>query len=136
MSENLLPLLIDTRKARKQGPAAIAQRQRARLAEMVAFARTHSPYYRDFYRDAPERVEDPTLLPVTGKKKLMAHFDEWVTERDVTLEKAGAFIQEPARTGERFLGKYLALTTSGTTRGRLEVHDRQSKLSLLPRPSP
>jgi len=78
--------LIDTRRAKREGPAGIAQRQRARLAEMVAFARSNSPYYRELYRDLPAHVEDPTLLLVTDKKKLMARFDDWVTDREVTLE--------------------------------------------------
>ena len=115
MSESLLRLLWDARRAKKQGPAALAQRQRARLAEMVAFARTNSPYYRELYRDAPREVHDPTLLPVTDKKKLMARFDDWVTDREVTIETARAFVDNPDLIGERFLGKYTVLTTSGTT---------------------
>ena len=39
MSESILSVLLDARRARKQGLAAIAQRQRAGLDEMVAFAR-------------------------------------------------------------------------------------------------
>lgn len=38
MRENILWLLQDAYRAKKQGPAAIAERQRARLVEMVAFA--------------------------------------------------------------------------------------------------
>ncbi len=59
MSENILRLLRDARRARKQGQPAIAQRQRARLTDMVAHARVHSPYYRELYKDLPDRVEDP-----------------------------------------------------------------------------
>lgn len=124
--EHTLWLLRDARRARKQGPAAIERRQRARLAEMVAFAREGSPYYRKLYRDLPEWVEDPTLLPVTRKKALMARFDDWATDREVTIEKARAFVENPDLIGERFLGKYLVTTTSGTTgtRGIFLVDDR------------
>lgn len=115
MSESVLRLLLDARRARRQGPAAIARRQRARLAEMVAFARTHSPYYRELYRGLPERVEDPALLPVMSKKKLMARFDDWVTDREATIGKVRAFVETPALIGEWFLGKYTVATTSGTT---------------------
>ncbi len=55
------------------------------------------------------------MLPVTCKKELMERFDDWVTDREVTIEKARAFISNPELIGERFLGKYTALTTSGTT---------------------
>ena len=115
MSERILWLLFDTYRARKQGRAAITQRQRARLAELVAFARAHSPFYGELYQGLPERVEDPTLLPVTDKKRLMARFDEWATDRAVTIEKPRAFAEDPARIGERFLSRYTLATTSGTT---------------------
>ena len=115
MSESMLWLLRDTRRAKKAGPDALAQRQRSRIAEQVAFARAHSPYYRELYRTLPQRIEDATLLPVTDKKRLMARFDEWVTDRDVTIEKVRAFSENPGLVGERFLGRYTVLTTSGTT---------------------
>lgn len=113
--ESMLWLLRDIRRTRKQGPAAIKQRQRARLAEMVAFARANSPYYRELYRDLPTRVEDPTLLPITTKKALMAHFDDWVTDREVTLEKVRPFVENRDLFGKQLLGRYLVVTTSGTT---------------------
>lgn len=115
MSEGILSLVWDARTARKQGPAALARRQRARLAEMVTFARTNSPYYRELYRHVPQQIEDPSLLPITSKKQLMLHFDDWVTDRQVTIERVRAFVDNPALIGERLLGKYTVATTSGTT---------------------
>ena len=114
-SERVLPLILDARRALHGGAAAIAERQRTRLAEMMAFARANSPYYRELYRDLPERIEDARSLPITDKKKLMARFDDWATDREVTLDKAHAFIDNPELVGERFLGKYIASTTSGPT---------------------
>ena len=115
MSERLLPLLLDVRRAAKGGAAAIAQRQRLRFADIITHARTHSAYYRDLYKDVPERVEEPMALPPTDKKALMARFDEWATDRDVTLGRARTFAADPDLIGERFLGKYTLATTSGTT---------------------
>jgi phenylacetate-CoA ligase len=115
MSEHLLWLMDDIKRARKQGITAIMQRQRARFTEMVAFARTHSPYYRERYRGLPEKVEDPGMLPMTSKKELMARFDDWVTDRSVASEHVSAFVDTPDLIGERYLGKYLVATTSGTT---------------------
>lgn len=54
MSQSLWWLLPDARKARKQAPTGLAIRQRARLAEMVAFARAQSAYYWELYKDLPE----------------------------------------------------------------------------------
>ncbi|GGG64216.1 hypothetical protein GCM10011374_29730 [Kocuria dechangensis] len=116
----------DALRARRQGPEAIRLRQQERLAELVAFAREHSAYYRRLYQDLPERVDDVTSLPVTDKRELMAHFDEVVTDPAVTLEAVQAFVADPARIGERFTGKYLVATTGGTTgrRGIFVLDDR------------
>lgn len=115
MSQDFIRLLLDTRSARKAGAVAVMRRQRARLAEMVAFARVHSPYYREIYQSLPERLEDPALLPVTSKKALMARFDDWATDREVTIKEVRAFVDNPEMVGERFLDKYTVATTSGTT---------------------
>ncbi|HXR65776.1 MAG TPA: phenylacetate--CoA ligase family protein [Ktedonobacteraceae bacterium] len=109
------PLLLDARRTKKQGLDAIMQRQRTRLAEIVAYARANSPYYRKLYQDLPERIEDPALLPVTSKKILMPCFDDWVTDREVRIEQVSEFVDNPDLIGERFLGKYLVATTSGTS---------------------
>ena len=126
MTESVLTLIRDGRHAMKQGQAAIAQRRRRRLEEMVVFARAHSPYYGELYRDLPADIDDAALLPVTDKKQLMARFDEWVTDPEVTLEKVRSLAEDPERIGERFLGKYTVATTSGTTgaRGMFVLDDR------------
>lgn len=114
MSDSFLSLLLDVRTARRSASAIVA-RQRARVADIVAFARANSPYYRELYGELAEQVADTTQLPITDKKTLMARFDEWATDRDVTLEKARAFASNPDLIGDRFLGKYTLATTSGTT---------------------
>lgn len=113
--ENQRWLIRDVRKVLKQGKAAYEKRQCERLTELVAFARVHSPYYRELYQGLPDRIEDPKLLPVTDKKKLMARFDDWCTDRNITLDKVRAFTSNLNLIGEQFLEKYVVATTSGTT---------------------
>jgi phenylacetate-coenzyme A ligase PaaK-like adenylate-forming protein len=108
-------LLRDLRRARRGGPAAVAARRRARLADVVAAARAGSPLYRELYRDLPERVEDPAALPVTDKAALMARFDDWATDREVTRAAVSAFLDRPENVGAPFLGRHLVVTTSGTS---------------------
>ena len=115
MNSRMIPLLLDARRARKAGPEGIERRQRARLSALVTHAREHSRYYAALYERLPERVEDAALLPVTTKRTLMSRFDDWVTDPAVTLDRMRAFISDPALVGTRFLGRYTALTTSGTT---------------------
>ncbi|WP_193314926.1 nitroreductase family deazaflavin-dependent oxidoreductase [Georgenia thermotolerans] len=116
----------DARRAHRQGREAVQERQRARLAELVRYARRHSAYYRERYQDLPERVDDVTSLPVTNKRDLMARFDEVVTDPAVTRESVQAFVEDPDRIGERFAGRYLVATTAGTTghRGIFVLDDR------------
>lgn len=110
-----LRLLRDVRQARREGVPGITRRQHARLAALVAYARAHAPYYRDLYQNLPDRVTDPTVLPVTDKVQLMAHFDTWVTDRAVTLDQVRTFVDTPTRIGVPFQGRYTVATTSGTT---------------------
>ncbi|GAA1194642.1 phenylacetate--CoA ligase family protein [Pseudonocardia alaniniphila] len=113
-----LALLLDARRAYRGGPAAIAARQRARLAAQVDYARTRSPFYRQLYAGLPERVEDPRVLPVTGKAALMDRFDDWLTDPAVTLQRVQEFVADPALIGRPFHGAhadYTVATTSGTT---------------------
>jgi phenylacetate-coenzyme A ligase PaaK-like adenylate-forming protein len=127
MSESVRRLARDARRDMRQGAAAIVRRQRARLAEMVAYARANSPYYRELYRNLPDEVDDPVLLPVTDKKMLMGHFDDWVTDRQVTRERVEEFVADPDLVGARFQDRYLVATTSGTSGLRgLFVLDEQN----------
>ncbi|MHA7987327.1 phenylacetate--CoA ligase family protein [Rathayibacter sp. CAU 1779] len=119
-------LAKDARQAVREGQEGILRRQRERVAEMVAFARENSPYYRELYRGLPDRVDDTSVLPVTRKSELMAHFDDWVTDREVTRERVEAFAADPELVGHPFLGRYLVATTSGTSgiRGLFVLDER------------
>jgi phenylacetate-CoA ligase len=120
-----LRLAWDAWWATRQGPGAIAARQRARLAHLVAFARARSPYYAARYRPLPSPVTDVRQLPPVTKAELMAHFDEWVTDPQVTRAGVEAFVADRSRLGQRYLGRYLVWTTSGTTgTPAILVHDR------------
>ena len=59
MGAGLPRLIWETRRTLKRRTAAIADRQCARLARMVAFARANSPYYAELYRELPAHVADP-----------------------------------------------------------------------------
>ncbi|NNC13008.1 phenylacetate--CoA ligase family protein [Planctomonas sp. JC2975] len=115
MTATTRDLARDARRSVREGQEGIRRRQRDRVADLVAFARERSPYYRDLYRGLPDRVDDTSVLPVTRKSELMAHFDDWVTDRDVTRERVEAFAADPELVGHPFLDRYLVATTSGTS---------------------
>ena len=108
-------------------PASIERTRQNRLADLVAYARANSPYYRQLYEGLPERIEDQAVLPVTNKASLMARFDDWATDREVTRERVEAFLADPSSVGKKFLGKYRVATTSGVTGNRMTfVVDQRS----------
>lgn len=106
---------------------AIGHRQRARLVDLVAFARARSGYYRDLYRSLPGQVDDLRRVPPVHKPELMARFDEWVTEPTVRRADVERFIADRTRVGEPYAGRHLVATTSGTTGvPAIVLHDPES----------
>jgi phenylacetate-coenzyme A ligase PaaK-like adenylate-forming protein len=107
--------LGDIWTVRQGGAAAIATAQRQRLDALIASARADSPFYRERYRHLPPGIPALAQLPVVTKRDLMARFDDWVIDPEVTRAGVEAFIAEPARVGERYLGRYLVWKSSGTS---------------------
>lgn len=89
--------------------------QQDRLHELVAYARQHSPYFAQLYAQLPENY---TLadLPVTQKKELLENYNDWVTDRDLNLEKVLTYVgRDASQANQLLLGKYTALRTSGSS---------------------
>lgn len=88
--------------------------QERRMRSLVAYARERSPYYAECYREIGEgfRLAD---LPPTNKKELLTHFDDWCTDRAITLDKVIRFTENLDNIGRQMNGKYLVFTTSGST---------------------
>ena len=100
---------------RAAGEEAVNAARRRRFNALVRFARSQSPFYRDAYRGLPERELDPRELPVMTKPQLMAHFDEWVTDPEISLAGVTAFVADRAHIGERYLDRYVIWKSSGST---------------------
>ncbi|MFO1312846.1 MAG: phenylacetate--CoA ligase family protein [Burkholderiales bacterium] len=96
------------------GSAAIEAAGRHRLAQRIAHAREHSPFYRRHYRQAPPDAKLADLPPVT-KGALMAAFDDWATDRAIAWHDVERFMRSRSHIGQRFLDRYLVWTSSGTT---------------------
>ena len=98
----------------KMSPADRKRLQQQRLQELVAYARTHSPYLSRLYADVPA---DFTLtdLPIVQKQDMLEHFDDYVTDRSIHIEDVLVYIDRPVDDKSLFLGQYTALKTSGST---------------------
>lgn len=95
-------------------PSERLELQQQRLRELVGYVREHSPYFAKLYADLPDNF---TLadLPYTEKPTLLEHFNDWVTDREVTLDGVLKYVSRPISDHSRLLGKYSALCTSGST---------------------
>jgi len=100
---------------RLAGRRAIAAAAASRTEDLIDFAREASPYYRGKWRALPHRRLALRELPVVHKHDLMSRFDDWVTDRSVTLAAVDRFLADKRGIGEPFLGKYIVWKSSGTT---------------------
>ena len=98
-----------------------------RLHDMVRFARNHSAFYRELYRDLPKEIGSLRDLPVVDKSTLMASFDGCVTDAAVTSTVAAQFTQDESLIGHPLLGRYAVWTSSGTSgHPGMFLHDGQA----------
>lgn len=105
--------------------------QMKKLRELVEYARANSEYYKELYRNVPERFDSIEELPTTNKAVLMSHFDDWVTDKSIKMSKLSSFISDPSLIGTKFLGRYHVAITSGTTgkNGIFVTNSMETKLS-------
>ena len=107
--------------------STVAARQHTRLADLIEFARVHSPLYRKLYQHLTFPLNDFQHLPPVTKHDLMENFDGWVTDPGVTRAEVEVFITDKTLVGDLYLGRYAAWTSSGVTgRPGIFVHDRDA----------
>ncbi|WP_421888023.1 phenylacetate--CoA ligase family protein [Methylibium sp.] len=93
-------------------PAGAGQRLHGqRLSRLIDATLRGSPFYRRRHPDARELAD---FRPVS-KAELMAHFDDWATDRRINRAAAQAFVADPQCIADAWLGDYLLWTSSGTS---------------------
>lgn len=92
-------------------PAGVGRQLRERrLAGLISVCLRDSPLYR---RRSPQARCLADFEPIT-KADLMGAFDSWAVDRRITRRGVDAFIADPARIADAWLGSYLVWTSSGT----------------------
>jgi len=123
----VLRLAWDVWRTSRAKTSTIASHQQTRLADLIEFARAHSPLYGKLYRHLTFPINDLRNLPPVTKQDLMANFDDWVTDPAVTRVGVEAFIANETLVGDLYLGRYAVWTSSGVTgRHGIFVHDRHA----------
>ena len=100
--------------AARGGSSAVATCRHGRLGALVAQARRRSPLYAELYRGLPDEVLC-WGLPTVTEPQLMDRFDDWVTDPAVTGAGVEECVAELDSIGVDFLGRYVVVTTSGST---------------------
>ena len=98
----------------KMSPMKQQELQKKRLEEIVEYARKNSPYYKELYQNVPKSF-GLTDLPKTDKKTLMENWNDWVCDRELTLEEVEKFMEDTDNIGRKLKNKYFIFTTSGST---------------------
>lgn len=88
--------------------------RKKKLNQIVSYAKEHSSYYRDLYRDI-ESVDSVEELPIIFKQDIVDNFNELITIKDINKEDLANYFSEPFDFNKRFRSKYLAFHTSGST---------------------
>ena len=97
------------------GRKRIEAKQLKNLRRLIQKARKKSPYFNKLYAHLP----DTTLiklndLPVTSKVDLMCEFDNWLTDRSLTLAQAREHMDSMDNLGVP-IGQYAVFRTSGSS---------------------
>ena len=99
---------------------AIRAMQEEQLHSLLAHALEHSAWHRTRFENAgltAETIQAAQLsdLPTMDKSDLMAHFDEIVTDPELSLEALRAFDAENNQSSTLYQGKYHIVHSSGST---------------------
>lgn len=122
----LLDKMIKTRKGDSWSREKIEAVQKKRLASLVRTAKEKSPFYRDLYAGIRDDFALNDLPPVS-KPELMEHFDDVLTDRNITMARIDDFTQDLDNIGRMIDGKYLIFKTSGSTGNPAVVlYDKQN----------
>jgi phenylacetate-coenzyme A ligase PaaK-like adenylate-forming protein len=97
------------------GRKRIEAKQLKNLRRLIQKARKKSPYFNKLYAHLPDtnliKLND---LPVTSKVDLMGEFDNWLTDRSLTLAQAREHMGNMDNLGIP-IGQYAVFRTSGSS---------------------
>lgn len=118
---------IEVLAANGDDAAALARRQRARLARLVEATRAGSALYRERLKGITPGRTPLADWPVVTKVELMQRFDDWVTDPALRLDALHDFIADPERAGQAFAGRWQVWESSGSSgEPGIFVHDAQA----------
>lgn len=116
----LISIMIETYKGNNLDREKLKKLQNKRLKKLVNYARENSSYFNNLYSDIGS---DFCLekLPTINKVEMMKHFDSWLTDSSINMEKIERFTSDIENVGRMLDGKFLVFKTSGSTGNPITV---------------
>ena len=114
-SYNILRHCLRNTRLRKGPIEEVYSVQRKRLEAVVRHAATHSPYYRELYKEIDLKNFRLDELPIVTKQDLMDNFEAVLTDRGIRFDDVRRFLEDPDNIGKLFQDRTIAVHTSGTT---------------------
>ncbi len=102
-------------KIMRMKPVEVLDRQQEQMHDLIEFARKNSPFYQRHYAHVATDAVDLQEFPPVTKAELMANFDDWTTDRAITLANATAFLADKTLVGQPYLESYFLSTSSGSS---------------------
>ena len=111
---SLIRAMIKTYKANNLKRKDIEKLQEKRLKKLVEYAKANSPYFKELYAQIGKefKLQD---LPATNKIEMMKHFDNYITDSNVNMQKIEEYTRDIENVGRKINNKYLIFRTSGST---------------------
>lgn len=116
-TKSFLDTYNQTKEYSKMKPKDRVQLRKKRLYDLVTYARENSPFYAKQYSGLIKNFTIKDLEPIS-KDMLFLNYDNWSTDREVTLESLNEHL-EGDNASNLYLGKYYMSSTSGTEGERL-----------------
>lgn len=112
--------MIKTYKSNNLNKNKIDKLRDKRLKKLVNYTKTNSNYFKELYKNIDDNF---TLadLPITNKIELMNNFDDWLTDKNINLNKIEEFTSNKKNIGNMINNKYLVFKTSGSTGNPLTI---------------
>ncbi|UUV17242.1 hypothetical protein NRK67_04885 [Fusobacteria bacterium ZRK30] len=117
---HLLKEVYNIKKNNKRSRDEILEIQNSKLNDLIEHVLKNSKFYREFYGKHGITLEnfktiDYNKYPTINKDIISDHFDDLICTKDFKREDLEEFISHKENWGGRYKGKYLAMTSSGST---------------------
>lgn len=117
---SLISAILKTYIGNNLSREEIKKLQDKRLKKLVNYAKNNSPYFKELYANLKDefKLED---LPTINKVEMMQHFDSFITDNSINMQKIKEFTSDISNVGRLINGKYLIFKTSGSTGNPITV---------------